>query len=282
MAEQASELEISPAREASAGPPFSLKRLYTTYENAILGTLGILIFFGLWEWAGNSVENGKLFFSAPSMVANAFLKMAATGELWNDMWVSFQEFAIGYVLSVAVGIPLGVAMGWYRRVNALFDPLVSAFYAMPRVALVPLLIIWFGIGIYSKIALVFLGAFFQILITTVAGMRNLDEALVKASRSFGANDWQIFTTVALPGSVPFILTGLKLAVGRALIGIVVAELVAAQAGIGYMMAKAGATFQTDKVMVGVLIIAFAGVAGMELLRRLEIRFEAWRPQHERQ
>jgi NitT/TauT family transport system permease protein len=278
MAGQVSELELARARQLPTVRPLGLGRLYARVENGLLGFLGVAAFLGAWEVAGRTFENGQLFFSSPSQVVGAFLLLAGRGALWNDMWVSFQEFGIGYVGSIAVGIPFGIAMGWYRRVNSLFDPLVSAFYAMPRVALVPLLLIWFGIGMNSKIALVFLGAVFPILISTLAGIRNLDENLIKVARSFGARDRQIFTTIALPGSVPFILTGLKLAVGRALIGVVVAELIAAEAGVGYMMARAGATFQTDRVMVGVLIIAFTGVAGIEVLRRLEMRFESWRPQ----
>lgn len=279
MAAHASELElVSGDKQARAANP--LKQLYLVHENAILGTLGVALFLGIWEWAGQTMPQGKLFFSAPTLVIKAFLALAPTPTFWNDVWVSFQEFGIGYVLSIVVGIPLGIAMGWYRRVNALLDPLASAFYAMPRVALIPLLLIWFGIGMNSKIALVFLSAVFQILITTLAGVRTMDESLIRAARSFGANDRQMFVTVVLPGSVPFILTGLKLAVGRALIGVVVAEFVAAQAGIGYMMAKSGATFQTDQVMVGVVIITFAGMASLEFLRRLELRFETWRPQRD--
>lgn len=278
MAAQVSEFELISAGAAGEPTVHPLKRFYRTYENGILGMVGVVAFFGMWEWAGQTAPQGKLFFSAPSLVFSAFLAMVPTPSFWNDVWVSFQEFGIGYLLSIAVGIPLGIAMGWYRRVNAVLDPLMSAFYAMPRVALVPLLLIWFGIGINSKVALVFLSAVFQILITTLAGVRNVDETLIRAARSFGANDRQMFLTVVLPGSVPFILTGLKLAVGRALIGVVVGELIAAQAGIGNMMAKSGATFQTDRVMVGVLIITFAGMASLEFLRRLELRFETWRPQ----
>ena len=280
MAEQASELELVSMRQPPTAAANPIKRLYDAHEDAILGTVGVVAFLAVWEWAGTNLENGKLFFSAPSQVVAAFFRLSAQGTLWNDIWVSFQEFAIGYLASVVVGIPLGIALGWYRRLNALLDPLVSAFYATPRVALVPLLLIWFGIGIASKIALVFLGAVFPIIISTQAGIRSLDEALIKVSRAFGASDRQIFTTIALPGSVPFILAGLKLAVGRALIGVVVAELVAAQAGIGYMMARAGATFQTDRVMLGVVIIAFAGIASIEILRRIEQRFDSWRPQHD--
>lgn len=280
MAGQVSELGLAAARQPRVVGTFGLKRLYTENENALLGSFGVAAFLIAWELAGTNFENGKLFFSSPSQVVAAFFLLAGRGALWNDMWVSFQEFGIGYLASIAIGIPLGIAMGWYRRVNALFDPLVSAFYATPRVALVPLLLIWFGIGMNSKIALVLLGAVFPILISTLAGIRNLDENLIKVARSFGAKDRQIFATIALPGSVPFILTGLKLGVGRALIGVVVAELIAAEAGVGFMMARAGATFQTDRVMVGVLIIAFAGVAGIEILRRLEERFDSWRPQRE--
>ena len=280
MAERASEFQLAPTYRARAESRSPLKHFYEVHENALLGALGVACFLGLWEWAGTSSESGKLFFSAPSLIMNAFVKLAAQGSIWNDIWVSFQEFAIGYLASIAVGLPLGIAMGWYRRINALFDPLVSAFYATPRVALVPLLLIWFGIGIGSKGALVFLGAVFPILISTLAGMRSLDASLIKVARSFGASDRQIFATVALPGSVPFVLAGLKLGVGRALIGVVVAELVAAQAGVGYMMAKAGATFQTDRVMVGVVLIAFAGIVSIEILRRIEGRFESWRPQRE--
>lgn len=280
MTEENADLEVVSVKQTSDRSAHPLRRLYLGYENAFLGFLGVAAFLAVWEWAGTTLENGRLFFSAPSLIGATFVRMMSTGEMWNDIWVSFQEFAIGYVASIVVAIPLGIAMGWYRRFNALLDPLVSAFYATPRIALMPLIIIWFGIGIYSKIAVVFLGAVFQILITTIAGVRNLDEGLIRAARSFGATDRQVFLTIALPGSVPFILTGLKLAVGRALIGVVVGEMIAAEAGVGYMMTKAGATFQTGTVMVGVLIIAVFGMISMDLLGRVERRFQTWRPQRD--
>jgi len=200
----------------------------------------------------------------------------AKGSIWKDIWVSFQEFAWGYLLAVALGIPLGILTGWYRRLNYVVEPFVSALYATPRVALLPLFIIWFGIGINSKIAVVFAGAIFPILISSFSGMRTLDANLLKCARSFGANDWQIFRTIALPGSIPFIITGLRLGIGRALIGVVVGELYAATAGVGYLITVAGATFQTDKVFVGVMIICFGGLGMMELLKMVEHHFEPWR------
>jgi NitT/TauT family transport system permease protein len=157
------------------------------------------------------------------------------------------------------------------------DPFVSALYATPRIALLPLMMIWFGIGLGSKIAIVFLGAVFPILVNTITGVRTINADFVKVARSFGSNDRQIFLTVALPSSVPLLLTGLRLGLGHALIGIVVVEMYGATAGLGFLIAVSGARFQTDKVMVGIIIIAALGVALTELLRVVERRFERWRP-----
>jgi NitT/TauT family transport system permease protein len=146
------------------------------------------------------------------------------------------------------------------------------------VALLPLVIIWLGIGILSKIGIIFLGAVFSILINTRDGVKTTPLNLLNAARSFGASKWMVFKSVVVPSTIPFILTGLRLAVGRALVGVLVGELYAATAGIGFMITVAGATFQTDKVFVGVLIFALSGMIGMELLTKLERKFDKWRPQ----
>jgi ABC-type nitrate/sulfonate/bicarbonate transport system permease component len=158
-------------------------------------------------------------------------------------------------LAVAVAIPLGIMVGWYKRMSYIFDPFINAMNATPRVALLPLVIIWLGIGIFSKLGIIFLGAVFSILINTRDGIKTTPVNLLNAARSFGASEWMVFKTVVVPSTVPFILTGLRLAVGRALVGVLVGELYAATAGIGFMITVAGATFQTDKVFVGVLISA---------------------------
>lgn len=145
-------------------------------------------------------------------------------------------------------------------------------------ALLPLVIIWLGIGILSKIGIIFLGAVFSILINTRDGVKTTPLNLLNAARSFGASKWMVFKSVVVPSTIPFILTGLRLAVGRALVGVLVGELYAATAGIGFMITVAGATFQTDKVFVGVLIFALSGMIGMELLTKLERKFDKWRPQ----
>ena len=172
-----------------------------------------------------------------------------------------------------------LANQWRRagRVNAVLDPFVSALYATPRIALLPLVMIWFGIGLMSKVAIVFLGAVFPILVNTITGVRTIDADFIKVARSFGSNDRQLFLKVALPSSVPLLLAGLRLGLGHGLIGIVVGEMFGATEGLGFLISVAGARFQTDKVMVGIIIIAVAGMTMTAILRAIERRFERWRP-----
>jgi len=258
--------------------PTALGRFYRKYDGYLLGGTAVVLFLALWEWAGTSGAINPLFTSSPSRVFHAFVSLSQEGELGHDVVVSGLEFTYGFGLAIIVGIPFGILMGWYRTFNAVLEPFVNFFYATPRVALLPLMIIWLGIGINSKICIVYLGAVFAILINTITGMHALDEGLLKAARSFGASDMQIFKTIAMPGSVPFILGGIRLGLGHALIGVVVGELYAATAGVGYLIAVAGNTFQTDKVFVGVVIIAAAGMFITAVFKRIEDHFESWRPQ----
>lgn len=252
-------------------------RVYADYYGVILGSIGVVLAVALWEWAGETGAVNPMFISSPTRIVRAFIALSATGELGKDVLVSGKEFIYGFALSIVVGVPLGILMGWYRPVKAIFDPFVSFLYATPRVALLPLIIIWLGIGINSKIALVFSGAVFAILLSTVAGVQNLDSSLIRAARSFGASDFQIFRTIALPGTVPFLITGMRLGLGHALVGVVVGELYAATAGVGYLIAVAGNTFQTDKVFVGVMIVACAGLLFTVLFNRIEGHFQSWKP-----
>ena len=202
---------------------------YREHSKARLGLISVVVFLGFWEFVVATGLVNPLFCSSPTRILGTY------GHLWqvglaNDIAVSGKEFVIGFALSLLVGIPLGILMGWFKPVEALLDPVVTVFNATPTVALTPLLIISLGIGIQSKIAIVFVGAVIAILINTAAGVRTLDPTLLKAARSFGASNLQIFRTIALPGSVPYIATGMRLALGQALIGIVVGELYGASAG----------------------------------------------------
>ena len=267
--------------EASA-----LYKFYLNQEKKILGTGAVILFLALWEFMGGAwsaynpisvLRVNPMFMSAPSLVAQAAYGLFSSGEIYNDLYVSGIEFFWGYVLAVVVAIPFGIGVGWYKRMSYLFDPFINAMNATPRVALLPLIIIWLGIGIMSKVGIIFLGAVFPMLINARDGVKTTPHSLINAAKSFGASEWQIFRSVVFPSTVPFILTGLRLGIGRALVGVLVGELYAATAGIGFMITVAGATFQTDKVFVGILVFAITGMVLTETVDRLERRFDKWRP-----
>ena len=245
-------------------------------DHVVIGAVSVIAFLVLWELSIVLGWINPLFTSSPRRIVVAAIELFRGGAIYRDLLVSGAELLAGYTLAVLVAIPLGIAMGWYRRMSAALEPFVTALYATPRIALLPLIVIWFGIGLGSKIAIIFLGAIFPILVNTITGVRTVDRDLVRVARSLCASDWQLFRTVVLPSAVPLILTGLRLGLGHALVGIVVGELYAATAGIGFMIAVAGSSFQTDKVMVGILIISVAGVLMTHLLRMVERRFERWR------
>jgi ABC-type nitrate/sulfonate/bicarbonate transport system permease component len=262
-------------RVAEASP---LYKFYLSHEKTILGVAGVTTFLVLWELVGNTFQLiNPMFMSAPSLIWKAAVQLFSSGEIYNDLYVSGVELFWGYLLSVIFAVPFGIMVGWYKRMAYIFDPFINAMNATPRVALLPLVIIWLGIGLLSKVGIIFLGAVLPIMVNTRDGVKTTPYNLLTAARSFGASEWQIFRSVVLPSTVPFILTGLRLGIGRALVSVMVGELYAATAGIGFMITVAGATFQTDKVFVGVLIFALSGMAAMELLNMVERRFDRWRP-----
>jgi NitT/TauT family transport system permease protein len=275
MAEQTNEELLLDVRVAEAS---WLYKLYLNHEKKILGTISVTLFLVAWELVGNVFALiNPMFMSAPSLIWNAAVQMFTSGEIYHDMYISGIELFWGYFLSAVVAIPFGIAIGWYKKLAYVFDPFVNAMNATPRVALLPLVIIWLGIGILSKVGIIFLGAVFPILINTRDGVKTTPMNLLTAAKSFGASEWMLFKTVVLPSTIPFILTGLRLGLGRAIVGVMVGELYAATAGIGFMITVAGATFQTDKVFVGVLIFALTGMIGTEMITRVERRFDKWRP-----
>lgn len=199
-----------------------LYKFYLNHEKKLLGILSVSLFLILWEFMGGawSIYNpipvlrvNPMFMSAPSYVWKAGYELFHSGEIYNDLYVSGIEFFWGYILSVVVAVPFGIAVGWYKKMSHIFDPFINAMNATPRVALLPLVIIWLGIGILSKVGIIFLGAVFPILINARDGVKTTPKNLLNAAKSFGASEWQIFGAVVLPSTVPFILTGLRLGVG---------------------------------------------------------------------
>ena len=267
--------ESDPLRERrSVVQPSRIK----IYEPLIIGTLSVVIALTAWQLVANARIYSVLFLPGPWDVAQAFVKLFQSDDIWLDIATSGSEMGIGYGLAVVVGLVLGMLMGWYTRFQFALDPFVNFFYSTPRIVLIPLFILWWGIEMQPKIAVIFLGALFPIIINTMAGVRNTEAALLRVARSFGASDALIFRRVVLPGSVPFILTGFRLGIGHALTGVVVAELIAAKHGVGQIIAIAGQTFQTPKMLAGVVLIACTGMLLTTLLQRIENRFQSWRPQ----
>lgn len=245
-------------------------------ERRAIGVGAVVVALVAWEVVALLRVKPALLLPGPSDVISAFKELFSTSSIWADLATSGQELLVGLLIATVVGLPLGILIGWYKKIGYALNPFVNFLYATPRIALTPLLIIWLGIGSSSKIAIVFLMALFPILINTAQGVQSLDDGSVRVARCFGASDLQLFRTVALPGTVPFVASGLRLAVGQALIGVFVAELSGAQHGVGLMMSTAGQQFQTSKVFAGLFMFAFAGVGLTAILRRVEKRFAAWR------
>ena len=246
-------------------------------ERRVIGAAAVVVALVVWELVALARLKPALVLPGPVDVVRALVDLFSTGTIWTDLATSGIELVVGLGLAALIGLPLGLLIGWYDRVSYALNPFVNFLYATPRIALTPLLIIWLGIGSSSKIAIVFLMAFFPVLINTAQGVQSLEQGAVRVARCFGATDLQLFRTVALPGTVPFIIGGLRLAVGQALIGVFVAELSGAQHGVGLMMSTAGQQFQTSKVFAGLFIFAFAGVTLTFVLRRIEQHFASWRP-----
>ena len=256
-----------------------LVRVYLRHERKILGTLTVLTVLTIWELAGSVfVVVNPIFLSSPSRVWHAGVDLLLSGKLVHHCTSAASSSSGGYLLAVIVGVPMGIALGWYRRFNFSFEPFLNALYAAPVVAFLPLLVIWLGTGLASKLTLIFMAAFFPIVMNARDAVKTTSSSLLEAARSFQASQYKIFKTIVLPSAVPFILAGLRLGAGRALIGVFVAELYIAQAGVGQMIAEAGATFNTDVVLVGVVIFSVVGMITLELLTQLERRFDNWRPQ----
>jgi len=258
-----------------------VKQIFAEHESFILGGGFILLLLVVWEsiplWY--TLPKGMaLFFTTPSKIAAAFYELLRNGQIEKHFYVSATAFLAGLGLSVVVGLPLGLIMGRSAVLENLLDPYVTAANATPRIVFLPLLILWFGIGIWSKILIVFAGAVFPLLINTYIGVKNVNRVLVNVVRSFGANEWQLMKIVVLPNSVPYIIAGLRLAIGRAILGVVVGEFFGSSEGLGYMIASAATNYKVDVVFVGVAIFMALSVILTLAVKHLESRLARWRPE----
>lgn len=240
-----------------------------------IGGGAVLAFLLLWEIAMPLKLVTVAEISRPSLVVKAFFELTAAGEVFQQLVVSMKEFVLGFALAIAVGVPLGVLFGRWRILNLLFDPVLMALYTTPRLALMPLLVVWFGVGLGATVAVVFFGVVFPIMVNTAVGIREVDPMWVRAVRSFGGNEWDVFTKVLLPGSVPPIMTGIRLGVGRGLLGVVVSEMYAGTEGIGYQIDLYANTFRVTELIALIAIVSILGFILVNLVRLVENRVRQW-------
>lgn len=252
-----------------------LGRLYRDYERLIIGGGSVLLVLLVWETVVRAGFADPLFLPAPTQIVQAAIALFAEGEIWVHLRVSGSEFLVGYALSALIGIPLGLATGWYRRLSYVLGPFIDTLNAVPRLTLMPIIVIWFGIGIWSKVIVVITLVLFPVTINTEAGLRTTSERLIEMLRSFGASKQQIFFKVSLPSAVPFILAGLKLGIGRGLIGVVVAELFGSRAGLGNLISQSADAFNMPELFAGVVILAFAGIVMTAGFGKLEQHLVPW-------
>jgi NitT/TauT family transport system permease protein len=228
----------------------------------------------LWEYFGRDVN--PLFLSYPSAILRAFVALMGAGEFQRQALGSMQVYAVGLSAALVVGILAGLLMGRYRLAEYIMDPFVYALDATPRVALIPVLLLWFGLGPPAKIAIVFLSGVFPVLMNTFSGVRTVSGGLVDVGRAYGAREGKIFTKIILPASLPFIMAGIRLAVGRALIGIITAEMFAAVTGLGALLIRYSSALATDKFFVPVIFLALLGVLLTHAVEILEKRLAPWK------
>ena len=269
-----------PAAIAAKESPQS-KGAWQQLEPAILGTGTIVALLLVWQFLPDFIPmkaGTKLFFTVPSEIARTLWEMIATGQIWAPLGVSASAFAIGLLLSVVVGLPLGVLLGRSPALSAMLDPFITAFNATPRLVFLPLLMLWLGIGMWSKVAVVFLGALFPLLINTYEGVRNADRLLINVVRSFGASEWDVARLVVVPNALPFIVVGLRLAIGRAVLGVVVSEFFGSQNGLGVVMVRAASEFKVNVVFAGLIVFAGLSLLMTSLVKLVENRMSRWRPE----
>jgi NitT/TauT family transport system permease protein len=227
----------------------------------------------IWQIFGGEVD--QTLFTTPSKIAVAAVDMIASGELWAYLSSSLVVLAIGLSLAAVIGVVFGLVLARFWVLDVGLGVYITFLYSIPSVALVPLIVLWAGFDITAKVIILFLFAFFPMVINTYQGVKNVDHKLIEVGRSFRCSERQLWTNIVLPGALPFIVTGLRLAVGRGLIGMVLADLYTAISGIGYLIVRTASTYQVDKMFVPIVTLGLLGVTLTACVRFLETRVAPW-------
>lgn len=240
----------------------------------LIRALSVAAFFLAWEFFGR--RSNPIFLVPPSAVFQAFLELVQDGTLLTAMKQSLYPFAAGLVITIVAGIAIGVAMAQVPLIEYILDPFVNAFYAIPRIALVPLIILWVGLEFAGKVSILVSVAIFPVIVNTYAGIKDVRGSMIEIGKAYCATPWQIFMKIVMPAAIPFIMAGIRLSVGLAIIGIVVGEFFTALGGLGGMIVEFANNFATAKLFVPVLVIAFVGVVLTEIVVAIERRLSRWR------
>jgi NitT/TauT family transport system permease protein len=240
------------------------------------GFVSIVAGLVLWEILTRLLLENELLIPPPSSVLRALWKLAASGQLNKHLSATLFEFTCGFGTACFVGILLGYLMGRYKWFDDVMDPWIATLYSVPVIAFVPFIIIWFGIGLFSKVIVVFKITAVAIMLNTAAGIKNIDPTFLELSKSLRLNPWETTFKVRLPAAMPYIITGMRLGVGRALLGVIVAELMAANAGLGYMLRDASETWDSPKLFVTVVLLAALGMGSFTLIKKGEQKLAPWR------
>jgi NitT/TauT family transport system permease protein len=227
----------------------------------------------IWQIFGGQVD--QTLFTTPSKIALAAVDMIESGELWNYLSSSLVVLAIGLSLAAVIGVIIGLVLARFWVLDVGLGVYITFLYSIPSVALVPLIVLWAGFDLTAKVIILFLFAFFPMVINTYQGVKNVDHKLIEVGRSFRCSERQLWTNIVLPGALPFIVTGLRLAVGRGLIGMVLADLYTAISGIGYLIVRTASTYQVDKMFVPIVVLGLLGVTLTACVRFLETRVAPW-------
>lgn len=234
----------------------------------------------IWEALARTVTISPLFFPAPSVILLTFVQLIMNGKLLSHLGITLWRVFLGFFLGIVPGLILGLAMGWSRGLRVIVDPLIAAAHPVPKIAILPLIMIFFGIGEASKIVVIAVAVFFPILINTVAGVRQIHPIHFEVAQNYGAGLSKIFTRVVLPGSLPLVLTGLRLALNMALLLAIAVELVSAQEGLGAMIWLAWQTLRTEELYVSLFTTAALGMIFNLLLQRITQHFIPWQTEQE--
>lgn len=261
------------ARPATARPGFGTLRWWLDHPN-IVRMASVAVFLAAWEYFGLTVD--PLFLAAPSKIVEAAIELIRSGELLHAFLATFYPFAIGMAITIIGGVVIGVAMAQWPLVEYMLDPFINALYAIPRIALVPLIMLWAGLGVGGKVVILVSIAIFPVIINTFSGIRDVRGSMLEVGRAYGATKSQIFFKIVLPATIPFVMTGIRLAVGMGIIGIIVGEFFTAQTGLGGMIVTYANVFATAKLFVPIIVIGIMGVLLTELVQSLERRLSRWR------